>query len=77
MPQDGDHRQEAYHAFSTSPHEGRAQEHRLLGGRLHGHPGTRLQHGGSQLRLGLRPEGHEGAHGEDVGLTKLIGVFSF
>ena len=29
------------------------------------------------IRLGLRPGGHEGAHGEGVGLMELIGVFSF
>ena len=46
-------------------------KHRLPGGRLHGHPGTQLQHGGRQLRFRLRPGGHEGAHGEGVGLTEL------
>ena len=45
------------------PHEGRAMKHRLPGGRLHGHPGTQLQHGGRQLRFRLRPGGHAGAFG--------------
>ena len=46
-------------------------EHGLSGGRLHGHPGARLQYGGLQLRLGLCAEGHEGAHGEGVVLKAL------
>ena len=40
----------------------------LCGGRFHGHPWTRLQHGRRQLRLGLRAGGHAGAHGEGVAL---------
>ena len=53
-------------ALPTPPDEGQAQEHGLSGGHRHGDPGTRLQHGGLQLRLGLRPRGHAGAHGEGV-----------
>ena len=53
-------------ALPTPPEEGQAEEHWLSGGHLYGNPGTRLQHGGLQLRLWLCSRGHAGAHGEGV-----------
>ena len=65
-----DHAQEARDALTAPPHEGQAQEHRLSLGRLQGHPRIRVQHSGRQLPLGLRPEGHAGAHGEGVAIGR-------
>ena len=46
-PRDGDHRQEPYDALPAPPDEGRAEEHGLPTGRLHGDPGAWVEHGGS------------------------------
>jgi hypothetical protein len=52
--------------FSPTSYERQAEEHGLSRGHLHGHPGTRLQHGRLQLRLRLCARDHAGAHREGV-----------
>ena len=57
--------------------EGTARKYRRPGNRLHADPRARIQHCRFQLRLMLRFGDPEGANAERVGLTELIGVFSF